>query len=349
MSAVTTALASLLIFGLVILIHETGHFIAAKRSGIKVNEFSLGMGPALFKKQRGETTYSLRALPIGGFVSMEGEDPETGERSRDPRSYPMAPVWKRLLVISAGALMNLALGFLVLVALTTTEKAITSRTIASFAPDAATQRTGLQVNDTILAVNGRKCFIAEDIIYEFARTQNGTADFTVRRNGAVVEVPNVQFSTKTLPNGTKDLNIDFTVYPIQKTVFSVLGEALRWTASVARLVFLSLTDLITGRAPVNSLSGPVGIVSVIGQVTSQGLRPLLFVLAIITINIGIFNLLPLPALDGGKLFLLLIEAIVSKPIPAKFESIINIAGFVALLTLMLFATYNDILRLFTPK
>ena len=340
MSLFITVLASVLVFGSVIFIHELGHFATAKLCGIKVNEFALGMGPALLRVERGETTYALRLLPIGGFVSMEGED----EESDDERSFSKAKVWKRFLVVAAGAVMNMVLGFLVLVILVSRQSAITSRTVSVFSENASTQASGLQVGDEILAVNGRRCFIADDVIYELVRTQNGTADLTVLRDGKEVLLEDVVFTTEETEAGTS-LIIDFKVLPIEKTLPNILKEAGLWTCSLSRMIFLSLIDLVTGRVAINNLSGPVGIVTVISEAASIGWEPILLILAMITINLGIFNLIPFPALDGGKLFLLLVEGIRRKALPEKYEIVINLAGFAALMLLMLFVTYNDIARL----
>ena len=340
MSLFITILASILVFGSVIFIHELGHFVTAKLCGIKVNEFSLGMGPALLRFEKGDTTYALRLLPIGGFVSMEGED----EESDDEHSFSKAKVWKRFLVVAAGAVMNMILGFLVLVILVCRQSAITSRTVSVFSENASTQASGLQVGDEILAVNGRRCFIADDVIYELVRTQNGTADLTVLRDGKKILLEDVVFTTQETEEGTS-LIIDFKVLPIEKTFFNVVKEAGLWTCSLSRMIFLSLIDLVTGRVAINNLSGPVGIVTVISEAASIGWEPILLILAVITINLGIFNLIPFPALDGGKLFLLLVEGIRRKALPEKYEIVINLAGFAALMLLMLFVTYNDIARL----
>lgn len=335
-----TALASIFVFGIVIFIHELGHFLTAKFSGITVEEFAIGMGPTLFRFKRKGTVYAIRLLPIGGFVSMEGED----EESDDEGSFTKAPVGNRILVTVAGACMNLILGFLVLIVVVSMESSIVSRTVAEFYPNASTQQHGLQVGDTILAVNGRRCFVANDVSYEFARTQEGTADLTVLRNGEKITLEDVVFETAE-QDGQQYLVIDFKVYPIEKTVVNVLKEAGNWTLSLARMVILSFTDLVTGRIAVNNLSGPVGIVSAIGQASSLGLRPLLLLLALITINLGIFNLLPVPALDGGRLAFLILEAIRRKPIQQKYEIAVNAAGFVLMIGLMIFATFNDITKL----
>ncbi len=341
MSFLIKALASVLVFGSVIFIHELGHFIVAKLSGIKVNEFSMGMGPRLFGFTRNETEYSLRALPIGGFVAMEGED----EESENEGAFNKAPVQNRIAVVVAGAVMNLLLGFAVLTFLVSQQSAITSRTISQFHEGATTAQTGLQVNDEIIAVNGRRCYIANDIIYEFARTQDGIADFTVRRNGEIVKLEDVTFQTYTDENGYKQMVIDFYVYPEEKTFTSVIDEAAKWTVSLARMIFLSLVDLITGNVAINQMSGPVGIVTVISEAASIGIENVLLILAMITINLGIFNLVPFPALDGGRLLFLLIELVRGKPINQKYEILVNTAGMIILLGFMAFVTFSDVTKL----
>lgn len=333
---------SVLVFSAVIIVHEFGHFIIAKLSGIKVNEFSIGMGPKLVSVTKGDTDYSIRAFPIGGFVAMEGED----EESEAEGSFTSVPVQNRIAVVVAGAVMNMILGFAVLCFLTAMQPAITSRTVSSFYEGAMTQQTGLQVGDEIVAINGRKCYVANDIIYEFARTQNGTADFTVIRNGIKTQLEDVTFETYTDENGYRQMVIDFTVYPVEKTVFSVMQEAANWTISIARMVFLSLVDLVSGRVAINQMSGPVGIVSTISEAVSYGYESVLLILAIITINLGVFNLLPFPALDGGRLVFLLLELVRGKPINQKYEILVNTAGMLMLLAFMVFVTFSDVTKFF---
>lgn len=333
---------SVLVFSVVIIVHEFGHFIIAKLSGIKVNEFSIGMGPKLVSVTKGDTDYSIRAFPIGGFVAMEGED----EESEAEGSFTSVPVQNRIAVVVAGAVMNMILGFAVLCFLTAMQPAITSRTVSSFYEGAMTQQTGLQVGDEIVAINGRKCYVANDIIYEFARTQNGTADFTVIRDGVKTELEDVTFETYTDENGYRQMVIDFTVQPITKTVFSVMQEAVNWTISIARMVFLSLVDLVSGRVAINQMSGPVGIVSTISEAVSYGYESVLMILAMITINLGVFNLLPFPALDGGRLVFLLLELVRGKPINQKYEILVNTAGMLMLLAFMVFVTFSDVTKFF---
>ena len=255
MSVIITFVAAVLIFGAVIAIHEFGHFSAAKLSGIQVNEYSIGMGPALFKKIVGGTQYTLRLLPIGGYVAMEGEgSPESNaaQRERDADEdgeeeeedqleswnpippdkrtgmpFPEAAIWKRAIVMAAGPLMNFVLGFVVLLGLIALRSdPIASRVIYSIADGALCGQTGLQAGDEIVAVNGRRCFIANDILYELVRTQNTQADFTVRRDGKLVQLPGVRFDSYTDENGNARMNIGFTVYALEKTPANVLKETV---------------------------------------------------------------------------------------------------------------------------
>ena len=367
MSIFITLIAALIVFSAVIAIHEFGHFTVAKLCGIQVNEFSIGMGPALWKKIYKGTQYSLRALPVGGYVALEGEEsPESqqAEAVRDEREaeeenpvppeqrtgIPLneAPVWQRVLVMVAGAFMNFVLGFVVLVILVAAQEgAITSKTIYSIENDALCGQTGLQAGDEIVAVNGRRCFVANDILYELVRTEAYRARFTVKRDGQKVELPDVQFDTWQDEDGQTHMTLGFTVYGIKKTPLNVLKEAWNSTLYYGRIVFTSLEDLVRGRESINNLSGPVGIVTAIGQAASYGWQDLLELLALITINLGVFNLLPFPALDGGKVVFLIIEGVTGHAVPEKLQGTLTIAAFALLFGLMLFATYNDIIRLVT--
>lgn len=367
MSIFITLIAALIVFSAVIAIHEFGHFTVAKLCGIQVNEFSIGMGPALWKKIYKGTQYSLRALPVGGYVALEGEEsPESqqAEAACDEREaedenpvppeqrtgIPLneAPVWQRVLVMVAGAFMNFVLGFVVLVILVAAQEgAITSKTIYSIENDALCGQTGLQAGDEIVAVNGRRCFVANDILYELVRTEAYRARFTVKRDGQKVELPDVQFDTWQDEDGQTHMTLGFTVYGIKKTPLNVLKEAWNSTLYYGRIVFTSLADLVRGRESINNLSGPVGIVTAIGQAASYGWQDLLELLALITINLGVFNLLPFPALDGGKVVFLIIEGVTGHAVPEKLQGTLTIAAFALLFGLMLFATYNDIIRLVT--
>ncbi len=365
MSFLITLIAALFVFSAVIAIHEFGHFTVAKLCGIQVNEFSIGMGPAIWKKIHKGTQYSLRALPVGGYVALEGEESPESQQAEAAREDPAlenpippeqrtgkslneAPVWQRMLVMAAGAFMNFVLGFVVLLILILAQEGpITSKTIYAIQDGALCGQTGLQAGDEVVAVNGRRCFVANDMIYELVRTEQYRADFTVKRNGQTVELPDVQFDTWQDEDGQTHMSLGFTVYGIEKTPLSVLKEAGNSVLYYGRIVFTSLLDLLKGRESINNLSGPVGIVSAIGQAASYGWKDLLQMLALITINLGILNLLPFPALDGGKVVFLLIEGITGHAVPEKLQGGLTVAAFALLFGLMLFATYNDIVRLVT--
>ncbi len=342
MSVVWTILASILVFGAVIFIHELGHFVTAKLSGILVTEFAMGMGPKLFSFEKGETTYSLRLFPIGGFVAMEGED----EDSDEPRAFNRAPVRKRILVIAAGAVMNLILGFAILLGTTAGSEAILTRQIGQFDEGAVTYETGLRDKDTILAINGRKLYTANDIFYEVMRLRQPATDVLVLRDGERILLQNVRFDITETDTGYNDINIDFRFYAAKPTFGNVVKESALQTVSLSRVIFLSLVDLITGRVPINQMSGPVGIVSVISQAAKVNFSAVLDIMALISINLGIFNLIPLPALDGGRLLLLVVEGITKRKLPSKYEAIIHTAGLFALFGLMIVVTFMDITKLF---
>ena len=341
MSYLITTISAIFVFGLVIFIHEFGHFATAKKNGITVNEFSIGMGPLLWSKQRGETLYSIRLLPIGGFCAMEGEE----EDSDNPGSFSKASVSARLAVVAAGARNNIILGVAVLCLLTVFGGNIASTTVAGFYEDSLTHQTGLMENDRIVSVNGSRLFVANDLFYEMLWVKDGKCDMCVVRDGKKITLEDVTFNTEENEDGTNTIQLDFYVYAEPKNPVTILKHVVLWTLSLTRQILRGLYQLITGAVPLNQLSGPVGIVSAIGEAAGLGLDSLLLILAYISINLGLMNILPLPALDGGKIVGLIIEGVTGKKPSQKMEMIINITGFVLLFGILIFATYNDILRL----
>lgn len=343
---------AILAFCVIIIIHELGHFIAAKLCGIQVNEFSLGMGPVLLRKQGKETMYSLRAIPIGGFVSMEGEN----DASDNPRAFNRKPVWQRMIVILAGAIMNLMLGYFVSVGYVCAMDDVATTTISTFRENSVSSQQ-LMLDDRIASIDGLPIFTSTDIIYKLQSggtvTDNGDVefDFVVERNGESVELENVQFELLNSENGINSIYFDFTVYPMDKNVGSVLSEGFRESLSTGRLVMLTLWDLVTGKYGLNDLSGPVGVVDVVSQTVEkgflEGLADFLYIVSLITINLGIFNLLPIPALDGGRFLFLVIEAIRRKPMKPEHEGIVHFVGFALLMILVVIVTFNDIVRIFS--
>jgi len=340
-----TVLITILVFGVIIFIHELGHFLAAKASKITVHEFALGMGPTIFHFTKGETKYALRLFPIGGFVSMEGEDGE----SEAEGAFNNKPVWKRIIVIVAGATMNLLLGFLILLGTTISMEPLPSKTIGAFRVEGtAAEKAGLQAGDEIVRINGRLMLIANDISFSASQDSDGIVDMVVRREGKTVNLENVDINLITVPNadGVEEQKFPFYVTSEEKTVLNVVKYAAMDTLYVGRVVWLSLLDLFKGAAKVTDLSGPIGVGQAIGQAWVMGADKLFSMIAFITINIGIFNLLPIPALDGARLLFLLIEAIRRKPINRKYEGYIHAAGLVVLLLLMVFVAVMDITRFF---
>lgn len=331
-----TILITLLIFAAIIFIHECGHFFAAKLSGVRVNEFALGMGPTLFHFDKGGTRYALRLFPVGGFVSMEGEDGGSG----DPRAFCNQKVWKRIVIVCAGAVMNLVLGFLLVVAMTAPSDRLPTLTVAQFYEGASTAASGLREGDTILAVNGRSVWVDSDLVYSLSADEDGVVDLTVRRDGEKVALPDVAF---TLENGA--LTVDFTVVGEDATLFNVLGYSFRKSASIGRLVWLAVGQLVTGQASVNDLTGPIGTAQAIGEAASAGLSTTLALTAFITINVGIFNILPIPALDGGRLIFLLFELVTRRRVKPEHEAYVHFAGFVLIILLVIFVSYHDIVNL----
>lgn len=340
-------LLAILFFGFIILIHEFGHLIVAKWCGVQVNEFAIGMGPKLLSFGKGETKYSLRLLPFGGFCSMEGEsgEEEDGEpKPPNPRAFTAKPVWKRIIIICAGAVMNLLLGLVLVGGLTLTQDLVGTNQVAHFAEGAVSSTTGLQEGDRIVRIDGKRVWSSSDISYLIARDGDGTVNFTVERDGQTVELPNVQFATEER-DGQTLIRFDFSIIGEPKSVGNVLRNTFAETASMARLVWLSLFDLITGHYGLSDMAGPVGTVSVIAEAASVDISGAVNLLAMITINIGIFNLLPIPALDGGKLIFLIIEGIRRKPVNPKYEGWVTAAGFVILFGLMIILFFNDIINL----
>lgn len=333
---------AIIVFGVIIAIHEFGHFAVAKLCNIRVNEFAIGMGPALIKRRKGETLYAVRAIPIGGYVKMEGED----ESSEDERAFNKKPVYQRILVVVAGAVMNLLLGFIIIFIATLMSKGISTTVIANFNENATSHESGLQVDDKILKINGRRIFVDADIVFELLNDEDGITQMVVERSGEKVHLNDVKFDIEKNEDGTQSINFDFMVYGQQKSFTNIVKFTANKTVSTARIIWITLKDLIGGKYGINDLSGPIGVVDAIGQASSMGLVELLALASFITINVGIFNLLPIPALDGGRIVFLIIEGIRRKPIKPEYEGYVHFIGLALLLLLMLVVSISDIVKLF---
>jgi len=333
-------LIAILFFEIIIVIHEGGHFIAAKLMKIKVNEFAVGMGPKIFSFGKGETKYSLRWIPFGGYCSMEGES----EDSEEDGSFSKKSVGARMFVVVAGAVMNLILGFIIIFCLICSQDLIGTATVAKFEDNAPSAQCGLQVKDEIKSIDGMRIYTATDVQTGLSRSRDGNVHMTVLRNGKAVEL-DVQFEMSDY-EGMPVINMDFWLLGEEKTPASVISNAGKVFVSYTRMVFLSVLDLIRGVYKVSDLSGPVGAVSAVSTAVKANGFAAFRMMALLTINIGLFNLFPIPALDGWRLFLLIGEGITRKKLPAKWEYAINGIGLALLLALMAFVTFSDITKLF---
>ena len=330
-------LVAILLFLVLIVIHEFGHFVAAKSVGIKVNEFAVGFGPKIFSKKKGETLYRLNLVPLGGYCAMEGED----ENSEDNRAFCNKSPLKRFVVVVMGATFNILLGFLLIGITLIPQKTYTTTTVAGFYENSVSESSGLKAGDKIIYVDGRRIFTTYDLSYSFTNVDDGKVDMTVLRNGKKTEIKDVAFDTEK-EEGISYLKVDFYVKGIKKTVLSFLSQTFKTSISNCLVVWRSLIDLITGKYGISAMSGPVGVTVAISSVAKQSLKSLIPIMALITFNLGLFNLLPFPALDGGRLLLIIAEMITRKKIPQKYESLINVIGFAVLLTFMALITVKDI-------
>ena len=347
-------LAAILVFGVLIAVHELGHFMAAKACGVRFNEFSIGMGPALWKKQKGETQYSLRLFPVGGFCAMEGEE----EDSDDPAALNNQGFWAKLLIFAAGAAMNFIAGLLIILVLYADAQAFYVPVVAGFADGCPLESTdGLQEGDRLLRIDGEKVYVYSDISLLMGLNKTGAFDLQIERNGEVITLRDFTMERReyTDQNGKAYTGYGLYFGAEEATLGRKLSYSWNNAMDFVRLVRLSLQMLVTGQAGVKDLSGPVGIVSTMTQVGEQAattraaVENIAYLAALIAVNLAVMNLLPLPALDGGKIFFLVINAVsmqlFKKQIPAKYENYIHFAGLILLLALMAVITFSDVWKL----
>ena len=345
MGVLFTTIAAVLIFAILIFIHEFGHFIAAKLSGVRVNEFALGMGPKIIKFQKGETLYSVRAFPIGGFCALEGEDEDT----KDPRAFSNKPAYKRLIILAAGAFMNILLGFVLLFSLGLGADTVVVPEIKSVAEGGSAESVGLRENDRIIYANGKRVHIMDDFSWAISNNayDNGELNLVVKNNG---EKRNVSLTPK-MQDGKKVYGIMLKTE--QNSVFKTVKNSWYRTGFYSGVIVDSFVNLIKGNIPMSQISGPVGIVSEIGNAVEEtrtsgmeGFLSLISLTILLTINLGVFNLLPLPALDGGRILFVLIELVLRKPVPRDKEAIVHFIGLVLLLIFSAFIAFKDVIKLF---
>ena len=346
MNTILTVILTVVIFMLIIMIHEFGHFVAAKALHVKVHEFSIGFGPKIWKKQGKETLYSLRVFPIGGFVSLEGEDAS----SDDPNALSKKPVWARFIVMAAGATFNIISGFIALLIMCSSIQAFPTLEIGSLdtgIPEAPAPHV-LQVGDKVTAINGTRLWSYSDLNFIMSAEADGSEEeLTVKRGDEKI---NVKMTPVTYKGSYK---FGFAPKFEEKNAWTSVKYAFSETLFTGRIVFYSLKMLVTGQVGIQEMSGPVGTSQIIGDVVEiaqeepeTGIPNLLNIFSLLAINVGIFNLIPFPALDGGRIFFLFIELIRRKPIPPEKEGMVHFIGLALLLLLMVFITSSDILKLF---
>ena len=356
MSTIIYILVAVLVFGILIAVHELGHFLAAKSCGVAVNEFSIGMGPKLWQREKGETLYTLRAIPCGGFCAMEGEE----EDSSDPRALNNQSFWKKFYIFVAGAAMNFITGFVIVVLLYIGAQGFYTPTIVGFAEGSTIEHTdGLQVGDTLLSIDGERVYVYSDVSLLLGVNTDGTFDLVVRRDGEKVRLNDFPMERQEYTDQAGNLYRGYGLFFGAER--ADLGDRIHYawmnTLDFVRLVRLSMKMLFTGEAGLKDMSGPVGIVTTITEVgesaanIGDAIFRIGYLAGLIAVNLAVMNLLPLPALDGGKVLFLVVNAITMalfrRQIPSKYESYIHFAGLVLLLGLLLVISVSDVYKLFT--
>lgn len=337
-------LFAILLFGILIFIHELGHYIFARVFGVTVYEFSIGMGPKLFsvKSKKTGIAYSLRILPIGGFVSMAGED----EESEDPNSINRKPVWQRIIITAAGSLSNILLGVLVMAVMVLSSTQLYSTTVAGFPEEGAVSCDyGLKEGDVIVAVGPRRVHIAYDLSYAISRYGGEEVDVKIIRDGEKMTLENVRFATYT-QSGIKFGQRDFYLEASGKSIGNVIKHTFYESGVAIRMIYDSLYDLVTGKYGFGEMSGPVGVTKVLASAAqTKDYAYLAYLFVVLAMNLGVVNLLPLPALDGGRVFFMLIELVTGKKIDPKAEGLVHFIGIILLMILMFAVTCKDIFYL----
>ena len=344
-----TLIYFILILGVIIFIHELGHFLFAKKAGVHVYEFAIGMGPKILSKQpkNSETVYSLRLIPLGGFCAMAGEDVEDSSLPKD-KQLSNKTWFQRFMVIFAGPLFNFILAFVLLLFIGLAFGApATKPIVGAIEQDSAAEKAGLGIGDTIISINGKKVYNWDQILMKLQLINNEEGvDFIVRNQNGKEELIEI-FPTKHITDDV--VTYRFGIGSTNKREYGII-PALSYSGS--KLVSLTesmgtvLGGLFTGKISVSNISGPVGIYSVVGEQAKAGLDSILYLIAYLSINVGFINLVPFPAFDGGRILFLIIEKFKGSPVSPKLENTFHNIGFFLLIGLMLLVTFNDILRLF---
>ena len=333
-------LLALFVFGVMILVHELGHFTFAKIFKVAINEFSIGMGPKIFsKKLKDGVQYSLRLFPIGGFVAMEGET----EESDNPNSFDKKPAYQRFIIVAAGAVVNIIVAIIIVFFLSVTSPYFGTTTIATFEGNVDTYQ-GLMPNDEIISVENTKVSTVDELSYAIMMNGSKPVDIMVLRDGKEQLVEDVVFPTQE-KDGFIYGQMNFKVYGEKKTIGNVIKNTYHTSLSTVKMIWDSIIGLITGKFGFKQISGPVGVTGAMVDVARQGPYSFFFFVSVISMNLGIFNLLPIPALDGGTLLFTAIEMIFRKRVPKKIEDTLKLAAFALLILLVIVVSIKDVIML----
>ena len=340
----------ILMFGLMIAVHELGHFMVAKACKVRVDEFSIGMGPAIFKKQKGETLYSLRLIPMGGYCAMAGED----ESSDDPAAFTNKKPWQRVLILMAGSFMNFMMGLVIVLILFSTAAGFRAPVLAGFMENCPYEsEDAFQVGDRILSIDDKRIYQYYNVS-EFLAKGDGEYDIVVRRDGRRVELEDLELVPLEY-EGQEGKMYGFYFGLDEARPLNIVRHSWNTAMEFGRMVWMSLSELVRGNVGVQDMAGPVGIVDLMAETgtqaesTGEGMFQIFYLSAFIAINLAVMNMLPIPALDGGRIFFLIltwiIETVTRKKLDSKYEGFIHGAGMLLLLGLMGFVMLNDIFKI----
>ena len=333
-----TIIYALIIFCLLIFVHELGHFIVAKACGVKVNEFAIGMGPAIFSKQKGETKYSIRIFPIGGYCAMEGED----EDSEEPRALNNQPAWQRACILAAGSVMNFITCVVLLIIIAFWMGTATT-TIDQVTEGSPAERAGIVSGDTIVSIDGQEINEWDDLIQSIGYSKEKTAEITVERDGRQETLTaELEYDKEA---GRNMIGITPTM---EHSVGKSITGGIKNTGSMTVMMYQVLKQLFTGEVSVKELSGPVGIVYATSEAAKSGIMYVIYLAALLSLNLAIINMLPFPALDGGRLLFLVIRLFTGKRVSDETEGKIHFIGICLLFALMIYVTFNDVIRFIIP-
>ena len=326
------------LLGFLILIHESGHFIVAKLCKVKVNEFAIGFGPTIWKKQGKETKYAIRLIPLGGFVNMEGEE----EASEAEGSFSKVSIPRRIAIVVAGATVNILFGFIVYFILMASTGVTISNEISAVLDGYNSADSGLEVNDKVIEIDGIKVKSRNDVTKILSQNKGEVLKLKIDRNGEIIEIY-IEPTLKEI-NGVNAYFLGVTFKPVENNFTNHIYYGFNETIEFSSSIVENLKNLIFGGVKADQMMGIVGISDVV--VSTNGFKEFIYILSLVSVSLGVTNLLPIPALDGGKLVILIMEAIRKKPLKQETEASITLVGFSILIALSIYVTYNDILRIF---